>query len=228
MRSNLLLIIFFIVFPVLSIFAQENDAGMWNTFSIEKELTKKLSLCVDEELRLKENYTQLNLLYTNLGITYKVIKGFKAGFTYRFIEKYLDQGWFSYRNRLMLDLSYKYKIKSFSISYRSRLQSEVRNYFTSEKGKVAEWFWRNKFEAKYTINNYIPYVGTELRYQIKDQRNPTSDLEWHRIRLFAGLDYKINSNNTIGVYYLIQKEDGIINPQTLYILGLQYVLELPQ
>jgi hypothetical protein len=50
---------------------------------------------------------------------------------------------------------------------------------------------------------------------------------WHRIRVFAGIDYKINDKNTCGIYYLIQQEWNTIDPQNLYILGLLFSIELP-
>ena len=205
------------------------DAGMWNTFSLEKEITKKFSVGVDEELRLRDNLGQLNLLYTNLGVNYKPIKGIKLAFTYRLIEKYIGENIpFSFRDRLMLDASYKYKIDNWAFSYRARFQAEVRDYYSSRKGKIPEWYWRNKFEIKYDLTKkYEPYIGTEIRYQIKDPRNPISNEGWHRIRAFAGVDYNINKNNSFGIYYLIQTEFGVVNPQNLYILGLQYSLTLP-
>jgi hypothetical protein len=200
---------------------------MWNTFSIEKEFTKKFSLMIDEELRLRDNFSRLNLFYTNIGASYKFIKNGKASLIYRPIQKYLGTNRsFSFRNRLMLDLSYKYKFADFSLSYRSRIQSEIRDYYVSEKGKNPEWFWRNKFEFKYYTKKFEPYFGTELRYQIIDSRNPETNYGWHRGRYFAGIDYNINKNNSFGIYFLIQKEYGISSADDLYIVGLQYSLTL--
>jgi hypothetical protein len=50
------------------------DFGMWNTISIEKKLNKKISVSIDEEFRLKENLSRINLFYTNLGVNYKFQK----------------------------------------------------------------------------------------------------------------------------------------------------------
>ena len=47
-----------------------SDAGSWNTFSISYAFNKKLALLFTEELRLKENYSRLNLFYTNVGVEY--------------------------------------------------------------------------------------------------------------------------------------------------------------
>ena len=221
-----LLSIFFMLPNKLCLAQTPPDAGMWNTFSIEKGITKKFSISMDEEVRLRENFSRLNLLYTNLGINFKAMKGSKASLTYRFIEKYDEDDMFSFRNRLMLDLSYKYRINKISLAYRSRLQAECKKYFSSKNGKNPEWFWRHKFEIKYNTDRYEPYIGTELRYQIRDPRNPDTDLGFHRIRIFAGLDYNITRKQSAGIYYLIQREFSVDDPQNLYILGLEYSITL--
>jgi long-subunit fatty acid transport protein len=205
------------------------DAGMWNTLSVEKEFSEKFSLAIDEEFRLKENFSMLNLFYTNVGINYKITERIKVGLTYRLIEKWKYEGqYFSFRHRLMFDLGYKYKFNRWAISYRSRVQSELRDIYTSEYGKVPEWYWRHKIEVKYKRGDYSPYVGSEWRYQITDPRNYESDAGWYRARFFAGFDYDINKRNTIGIYYLIQREFGLVERQHLYILGVQYIVQLKE
>jgi hypothetical protein len=225
-RFGNILAIFIIIAYLPSHSQQQQDAGIWNTFSIEKRLNKKFSIEINQELRLKENFTRLNLVYTNLGINYRYSRALKFSLIYRLIEKYTDDDYFSFRHRLMLDIGCRHKISKFTLAYRSRFQTEVRNFHTSEKGKIPEWYWRNKFELKYNLKQFDPYVGTELRYQITDPRNPESDLGWHRIRLFAGIDYSINKRNTFGFYYLMQREWLVTNPSMLYIFGLEYSILL--
>jgi hypothetical protein len=205
----------------------EQDAGMWNTISVEKKLTDRLSLAIDEEFRLRENFTRLNLFYTNVGFNYKLNDLLKLTLTYRLIEKwrYESQN-FSFRHRLMFDINLKYKHNRWALTYRSRIQSEVRDYYTSENGKTPEWYWRNKLELKYKVGDWNSNIGSEFRYQIYDLRNFDSNAGWHRARYFAGIDYEIKKNNFIGLYYLIQREFGLVQPNYLYILGLQYAIEL--
>jgi hypothetical protein len=227
-----LLCLVFLLFPQHS-FSQtdeEDASGLWTTFSVEKPLSKKVSLNFDEELRLRDFCTDLNLVYTNLGVSYKPVKRLKIDLTYRWTEKYVDyekaDGWFSTRHRLMFNVSYKYKINNIILAYRTMIQSEFKNYNSSSKGKVPEWFWRNKFEVKYEIKKFTPYIGTEVRYQIKDPRNPYADMGFHRIRMFAGCDYKINKRNSVGAYFLAQREFGVVHPEGQYVLGLQYEIVL--
>lgn len=204
------------------------DAGMWNTFSVEKLVNQKFSLALDHETRLNENFSQLNLFYTNIGASYKPFDFLKIAFAYRHTDKWRkEQKNFSYRHRLMIDITFKKKINPFVLSYRHRLQTEEQDVLTSDDGMLPEWFSRNKFELKLDFDKrYVPYVGIEARYQFRDPRNSDFDNGWHRNRYYTGVDYEINKNNSCGIYYLIQREYDISSPQNLYILGLQYSLTL--
>jgi hypothetical protein len=204
-----------------------NDAGLWNTFSIQYPIKKNYSINFDQELRLKENYSRLNLLYTNIGVSYKR-KGLKIEPSYRFIQRINLDGNFSFRHRLSLDVNYKKKFGKFAISERARYQAEVKNVYSSTRAFLPEQYFRLRTMLDYNINdNYSIYYSCELRYQIDV---PNSDVvfngTWHRIRNVIGVDYKINSKNIIGVYYLVQNEFNISPPENIYITGLQYSLGL--
>ncbi len=134
---------------------------------------------------------------------------------------------FSYRHRATLNIILKHKFGNFAFSYRQRIQSEVRNVYSSDIGRVPEWYSRNKFELKYDLDKPItPYIATEFRYQINNPRAVTSNGLWHRGRYIVGLDYKKSDKHTFGIYYLIQNEFNVSSPQNLYILGLEYSLSL--
>ena len=227
MRSfvNTVAVFFFITSSAFSQYYP--DAGSWNTISIDKAIKGKFTFLFTEECRLKENFTRLNLFYTNLGIEYKVTKNFKAALVYRWIDKYQDDNTFSYRHRLMLDLTYKHKFGKITASYRQRFQVEERDIYSSENGRNPEWYSRNKIGAKYDLGKpYSPFASVEFRYQFHDPRNIESENTWHRDRYVLGAEYKINSKSSFAAYYLIQREYNVNVPNNLYIVGLEYSLSL--
>lgn len=206
-----------------------HDAGTWLTLSLQYPVSKKTSIVLDQELRLKENYQRINLFYTNVGVDYKLNKFIKISPTYRSIQKKQMNGNYSYRHRFMLDVTLKKKIQKFTISERVRYQIEVADFYTSRKGKLAEQFLRLKTDLKYQLTKKItPYVSCELRYQIRAPKGdgPLYDGEFHRIRNVIGAEYQINKKNAINLYYLIQSEFDISTPETIYILGIGYSLTL--
>lgn len=203
------------------------DAGSWNTFNISYKLNQHYSILFTEECRFKENYSRLNLFYTNLGVEYKLNKYFKTALVYRWINKYMDDNTFSFRHRLSWDATFKYPIKDFTLAYRSRLQAESRNIQSSESGKVPEWYWRSKFDVSYKFNKKLSAgASIELRYQLSDPRNFESDGTWHRIRFQGGFDYKYSKKSTFGIYYVIQREFNVSLPEEAYYSGLEYSLSL--
>jgi hypothetical protein len=222
----------FLIFAVLmlsgsGLAAQHSDLGNWNTFSFNKDVSKKLTLNFDQELRFRNNLTRLNLLYTNVGVTYKINKSVRIAGVYRFIAKYKDDDLWGFRHRLYADLILKHRPGRFAFVYRSRMQWEWRGAgYSSEYGRVPEIYWRNLFKASYKLNDLVsPYLGTELRVQLQNPRIPYHN-GFDRTRFMGGIDIQLNKISTLGIYYLLQKEWNVIDPETLNIIGLEYSISI--
>ena len=199
------------------------DGGLWSTFSLEFALNKKFGMFVTEEIRFKENLTRVNLFYTNVGLEYKIVKGLKTSLSYRPTQKITDENLISHRHRIQWDVAAKKSFGNFDLSYRHRLQAEVKNFFTSDNGNLMEWYSRNKVQLKYDFDKPLtPYLSIEMRYQIRDARSPESNYVWHRSRYQGGFDYEINSHNLMGAYYMFQEEYNIADPESQQIIGLEY------
>ena len=212
-----------------ALFAQSvstSDAGMWATVSLQKNLSKRMDINFDQELRLKENYQRINLFYSNLGLSYKFSKNLKGEISYRSIEKVgLDQT-LSYRHRIQFDFTGKKKFGKFNLSHRIRYQIEMQDIYSSRKGKIPEDFLRFKTEVKYETGKFwTPYVSSEFRYQITAPRGKLLDYNFgfHRVRNILGIEFKLNDKSTLNLYYVIQREFDIARPENIYITGIQYV-----
>ncbi len=121
MKKTVFFFLFIIGFNA-EIFPQaSNDAGLWGTFNLEKKVKHNVSFFLTEEYRLKENFTQTNLFYTDFGAAVRLYKFLKVSLAYRVIEKNLVDNTFSFRHRLMLDSVLKKKVGSFGLSYRQRI-----------------------------------------------------------------------------------------------------------
>jgi hypothetical protein len=222
-------VILFFCFVTNQLFSQKvSDAGLWSTFTLKKEIAKKTTLIFDQELRLRENYTQLNLFFSNIGINYKINKRLSIEPSYRHIDKYLGENIFSFRHRFSVDLNYKYKINRSSYSLRARYQREAKNVLSSRFGWLSEKYFRIRAQAEYQINaNLSAYYNIEFRYQIFV---PGNDIifnnRWHRIRNVVGFDYKTSESLTLGLYYLHQTEYDINPIESSFISGIQITKKL--
>ncbi|MGL4597822.1 MAG: DUF2490 domain-containing protein [Bacteroidia bacterium] len=221
-------IVFLLAFCFVgNVYAQTSDFGGWFTASLNKELNKRFTLGLTQEFRVRNNFSRVNLFYTNIGVDVKVTNFMKLSFVYRFIDKYkADDSW-GIRHRFYIDAAFKEKPGRFSLSYRARMQWEFRGRgYGSEFGNVPEIYFRNLFKAGYKVNDQIsPYLASEIRFQVQNPRIPYHN-GFDRTRFIAGADYKVNSMHTFGAYFLFQKEWNTIDPETLYILGLEYTINI--
>ena len=111
-----------------------DDFWFWSTVSVDKKISQKWAASFDEELRLFDNASRINLYFTNIGVNYKLTKNFKFALVYRFINKSRDGAPYSKRHRLYFDSFYKTKWNQFSFTYRIRFQGQVRDVNSSDKG----------------------------------------------------------------------------------------------
>lgn len=210
----------------IQLFAQYNDAGLWTSVSLEKRISKKWAVALEPEVRLYNNMQRVSNIIITGGLEYRVLKHLHIGLAYRLNNKQLKTGIFSVRHRIMGDLSYKHKFGGFSAQYRSRFQSELRDYRSSETGNIPYFTWRHKLDCSYDFDSFEPYLSTELFLQLSNPEEPDMNGKLTTIRYCAGCDYKIMKRNWVGLYYLIQNEVNCVNPCTSYILGLKYKVEI--
>jgi hypothetical protein len=222
--------LFFLIgafFPCMAFAQAVNDAGLWVTINLEKKINKRLELFLTQEYRRNENLTRTNLFYTDIGIAVKPMGFMKVSLSYRSIQKYEKEEIYNFRHRITLDVVLKKKVGKFTFSARERLQTQVREVYSSETGKLPEWYFRQKVEVKYDLDKPIkPYAGVEFRYQLHDPRNMELNHSWNRVRYTMGLDYKINEKNSCSLYYLIQNGFNVATPQNSFIIGVSYTLSL--
>ncbi len=223
--------LFFALLTPFSGFGQENksapvsDLWQWTDIGISKKITQRWTASIEEEIRLMDNITEFNLIYTNFGISYKLSKVFKAALTYRWIEKARDEGPLSARHRLIFDVVAKEKVKHLVFAYRFRLQGQVRDYYSANKGPVPETYMRNKLEIKYDLYRNVPYIAVESRYQFHNPRAPYNN-GFDRMRYYFGVDHEFNRVHSAGLYYMIQRDFNMPQAEHDYVIGVAYTLTL--
>lgn len=224
MKIKLTLFLVSALLSLSSLQAQQipEDAWLWNTLEIDKKLTRSLSLDFTEELRLFDNMSRINLFFTNIGINYKLNKNFKFSLVYRFINKNQNDVYYSKRHRLYLDISYRHSFKDFNFIYRIRFQGQVRDYYSSDNGRNIERYMRHKFDFQYNYKKFTPYLAAEFRFQFTNPNFYYGNDLWDRYRLYAGSDYKINRQNSFGLYYMIQRDFNNKNIERDYTIGIEY------
>lgn len=235
-RSNLIkkaAFLFFLGSHILLIgntgYKNLSDAGLWTTVAVEYNIRPRYTLILSEEVRLYENTTRLNLLFTNVGLRYKINKHLSSSLSYRAIQLFNNESSFTFKQRIQWDILSKKKFRRVELSYKHRLQGEFKTGNPNSEVLFPKLFSRNRIRIKYTINKYFrSYASVELRYPFRTKLKPeTAWNHWDRIRYQAGIDFKIKSGNTLGIYYLMQQKFSTkCAPEKLYVIGIEYTLNI--
>lgn len=199
--------------------AQYNDAGLWLSCNIEKNLKGKFTALFNPVVRLNENVTEVGSSFLDGGVEYKINKHWKVSANYRFAARRRMDDSYGFRNRFYSDVAFRKKLKKLiTISYRLRFQSQVADYFTSRNGKIPDYALRNKLQCKLDLNKkYAPYLSGELWNDAKQFKT-----EFTNLRCVAGIDYELSKKSGFFIAYIFQRELNAVNPITDYITSIGY------
>ena len=191
----------------------QNDAEVWSGVRLNKKISDNLLLRVRQEVRVNDNISSLKSAFVDIGVHYTLNKHLKVTGNYRYIND--GKGFFDHRS--YTDLRFKYKSKPFVFSIRNRFQHE--SQFT-EKGIREELLNRNKFQIAFDLDKKVsPFISTELYYDYyKTLIN--------KVRYTVGLDLDLKNRMDLCLFYRLQMEQNVPNPNYSYIFGIGYSYKL--
>lgn len=201
-------------------FCQVNDAGLWSSLSIEKKFSDKVSASLSEEFRFNENISELSSFFTDAGIAFKFNDDVKISGCYRFISKRKTEDYYSFRHRIYFDIVFRRKIKKLTPAIRLRLQEQQTDIYSSDAGKIPEWYLRPKISFRYNLKGkFTPYLASEFFYHFAGK-------VFDNARNTVGVERKINNKLDLDLFFLHQREFNVDNPTYDYIwgIGLNYSL----
>lgn len=211
------------------------DFESWNSVGIEKKfLDKKLTLALEQEIRMDENSSHLNIYFTDIHVEYKFLKTLKTGAGYRFIRNNKKDG-FVNEQRLNFDISYTQKIDRLKFGCRFRVQSrKVLSDNDKEYGYPIVKY-RFRFKGIYNIKNWKPdpYMSGEIFYSKETStvnyiETITEKYEvsgFQKFRFKTGISYPIKKIGELGIFYGFEKEFKSYpkiyhTPATIFLAGL--------
>ncbi len=204
------------------IYSQETsvarDFELWNSFSLTKKICKKIDLNLEEEFRFYKNASQLDVLFTELSIEYKINKHFDLGVEYRFYRNTKNDGSHEFQKRIRGEITYNHKIKWFRLSYRLSFQDKDENLWLNEETSGESIYnLRNKLSVRYDIKNnkLLPYLATEIFRAYEKNKDP----EFNKYRFTAGARYPIFKNTKLELFYRFDKELNVNNLKSSHIIG---------
>ena len=222
--------VFVITLFTVSLFAQypahSDDAQFWMFIKLDKPLSKKLSIELDQQTRLTDNMHQLSYSFCDLGLRYKLSRYLHFGASYVFIINNSlyhnnSQPVSSYRHQYYAYVQFRYKLGNWKFTNRLMFQPQVKDIYSSDVGRVPVYYCRNKIGIDYELNKrFTPYFDCDIYYLLN--MNTSLGSRIHRIRYFLGTNFMYSKRTSFGLYYLIQKPFNEIYSETDYVVGLNF------
>jgi hypothetical protein len=227
-----------IVFLFLSLYSSSqnynDDAQLWVNIYLEKSISKKMDIHLNQQDRFVNNIMQFGLAYADIGLTYKFNKNIKVLADYVLIEKKRNDGNYKIFHQYYLALIAKKDIGYWRFSYRNMFQCQYNSPFTSNTGYIPYYYDRNKVTVKYEATKRLSfYVAEEVNIPLNNPQ--VKGLS--RTRSFAGMFINTHKHQQLELYYMFQvqlqqgnwyKQD-ISYPNTplnrLFVLGIGYQIQ---
>lgn len=216
MTINHKLFTFLIVCLLISFssFAQREDLTLRAGTKVYKELSKKWTTTMEVEYRLQNNFSEMDRILFEPGITYKLNKAFRFGAIYRYNIKTHQKFQYEFTNRLKLHADYKIDFSDFELKLRTAFQydyDDLVNFVGGDNRLIN----RNLIGLEYDIfgTKLTPSINFEYFHHLN---NPDGDIikSW---RSGAGLAYPLNKKLFVEVSYLFDKDTYGINPMNTHI-----------
>jgi len=200
-----------------SVASQTSDAELWTGAGISKNITKKVSLNFEEQVRINENISSVKNFFSEIGLAFRLNKYLKFSGNYRFKNVQRLDGTYRITNRFHGDIRIRYKAKPIIALYRARIQMETGQ---RNNGPRTDYYDRNKLTLKLDLDKkFSPYVSSEVYLNITGK-------QFDKVRYTLGFDLDLNKRNEVSIFYRIQREFNVNNPKYSYIIGLSYFYKL--
>lgn len=219
-------ILFFVLISILSLKSRAQsttDWGSWNTIEIGYKLNKDWNFSLEQQLRLKENISEVDKYFTQLNSEYRIHKNFRLGLGLRYISEHDNkgdvQGYDNYF-RFNIDATYKHDINDFKLGYRLRYQNKNELGVSYEEGDFPNQNIRFKTSVGYDIKDWT--LDPKFSAEIFNRFQEGKENGFNKYRLTFGTDFKIKNYEKFGMYYRFEKELNVDFPDTTNIVGLKY------
>lgn len=202
MKNALLSMCF--LFSMASFQAQTyyNDAQLRVNLALEKRITKKLSVSIDQQDRFYKNMGEFSRSAFDFGINLKVNKWLKLKADYVLISKRNKHAIFTERNWFYLAAVFKYEMNKFKFFYRNMAQVRM-GVTNSDKSSMMRIYDRNKITLRHETTRRLAFwLATEVYIPLNNPQTKGID----RTRYFIGTTLRTAKFQSLDLYFMIQTQ----------------------
>lgn len=179
--------------------AQNSDFRLRTGLKIDKDLSKKVELSFESQVRFRNNWTNFDKFLVEPSVKFEVFKNFRLGAAYRYSAKQNLAKNTSNWHRGNMFMAYKKSfLTDWDLKLKTAIQYDTRNFMGGYNTKYNVWTNRNKVSLAYDVFG-LPLsaeMGGELFYNV----NVTQGIE--KVRLSFELSYEIVKDSKILAQYL--------------------------
>ncbi len=208
-----------------AVWAQETDLSTWLSVEVTKDITKKIGLEFEEEVRIFNDFGEIDRFSSSLGGTWSVMKYLKASAGYAWLYNHnVKNAYWEHRHRVYAQLTGKADWGRFAFSLRERFQSTA--YDQSRKGfnYTPRRYLRSRLKVAYNIpkNKAEPYLSAEFHRQLNNPWGNSTD----NYRYTLGVDFPLNKTLDLDTFVRLDRDIGTKKTVNLWIAGITLLVGL--
>jgi hypothetical protein len=205
--------------------AQDNDFGSWLSAGVSKDLSKRINLEAEEEIRIFKNFSEIDRFATSFGGVVTIVKGVKTGVGYTWIYDHdvKDTGWEN-RHRIFAYLQGKVDFGRFTVTLREKFQTTYYDKNEEDFDYSPQNYLRSRLQGAYDIkgSKIVPYLSAEMHYQLN---NPDGN-EIDNMRYTLGIGFPLSKKLDMDTFLRLTQELNVKHPVNLYLLGINVNFDL--
>lgn len=153
------------------------DTGAWISGGLDWDIIpKKLGISFDEEIRLKDNFSNPNKAYTNAALEFRALPWLKAETSYSFILTKNSSDVWKKRHRAAFGLTATARFGRWKLSLREKLQATYKDYDVNlSQTPQTDLALKSRLKLSLDLRHskWEPYVSAEIRNTL-NAVNPAS------------------------------------------------------
>lgn len=199
-----------VLFLAGSLLAAEPDKQGSLAIAINQDLPWGFDLDFVHDLRFKENNSTLKKSITEVELSYRLTKHVRLGTGYRY-SLYPDA-----KNSKRVTFSTTANLKTGAIRHKVRLKFQQDNDSDDDKEEFLRFWYVISYKRLY---KFRPFLESEGFYNLDHD-------QFEKQRFSLGINRKLTKQTDMELYYRIQNELNVKNPQSYHMLGLTFKVEL--
>ena len=230
--KNRIAVLAILIFSFSGVYSQSGewvevrDFESWTKLGVNLKLNKNWEFGLEEQLRLKNNSSEVDAYFTEINAKYKLKSGLFLGGGFRYIKENDNEGkiqGYETHMRYNFDLGYKHSVDRLKLGYRLRFQSKNETGDNAPVNGSPINVLRFKVGGGYNIKGwkFDPKLSVEIFNRLGEVKGGLS-----KFRTTLGTTYDLKEWGKLSAFYRIEQELNPIfvdYPKTTHIAGISYV-----